>query len=175
METRGRKTKLTDDMIEAIYTALKNRMSWNQIASIVGVDPKTLHNWRHRGSQEGRTKRGDKIYRAFVDTIQRAESELQEVVLFQASNTKSQRIFICFIQGETTRRIHIGETQELPHQRLSALQLNSPDTLKLLKGINAGRGDEAQLHQQFAKDRVHGEWFYPSQPLLKFIESLDGN
>ena len=42
METSGRKTKLTDDMIEAIYTGLKNRMSWNQIASIVGVDPKTL-------------------------------------------------------------------------------------------------------------------------------------
>ena len=46
METRGRKTKLTDDMIEAIYTALKNRMSWNQIAALVGVDPKTLRNWR---------------------------------------------------------------------------------------------------------------------------------
>ena len=167
---KGRKTKLTDDMIEPIYTGLKNRMSWNRIASIVGVDPRTLRNWRHRGEKE---KRG--LYRKFVDTIQRAESELQDVVLFQASNTKSQRIFICFIQGETKRLIHIGQTQNPPHQRLATFQSCSPDTLKLLKVIHATKGDEAQLHQQFAKDRVHGEWFYPSQPLLKFIESLDGN
>ena len=174
METRGRKTKLTEDLIEPIYTGLKNRMSWNQIASIVGVDPKTFRNWRHRGEKE---KRG--LYRKFVDTIERAESEvkegLREELLFQASNTKSQRIFICFIQGEITRRIHIGETQELPHQRLSALELNSPDTLKLLKVIHASKGDAAQLHQQFAENRLHGEWFSPSQRLVKFIESLDGN
>ena len=43
---KGRKTKLTDDMIKAIYTALKKRMSWNRIAALVGVDPRTLRNWR---------------------------------------------------------------------------------------------------------------------------------
>ena len=171
---KGRKTKLTDDMIEPIYTGLKNRMSWNRIASIVGVDPRTLRNWRHRGEKE---KRG--LYRKLVDTVQRAESEVRaeacETLRFESSCEKSQRIFICFIQGEITRLIHIGETQELPHQRLSALQLNSPDKLKLLKGIQATKGDAAQLHQEFAEDRKHGEWFYPSQRLVKFIESLDGN
>ena len=171
---KGRKTKLTDDMIEPIYTGLKNRMSWNQIASIVGVDPKTFRNWRHRGEKE---KRG--LYRKFVDTIARAESEVRaeacETLRFESSCEKSKQISICFIQGEMTRRIHIGETQNLPHQRLSALQLNSPDRLKLLKVIQASKGDAAQLHQQFAENRLHGEWFYPSQPLLKFIESLDEN
>ena len=96
------------------------------------------------------------------------------MVLFQASNTKSQRISICFIQGETTRRIHIGETQEL---RTNGCRFTIELTrhVETPKGINAGRGDAAQLHQQFAENRLHGEWFYPSQPLLKFIESLDEN
>ena len=172
---RGRKTKLTDDMIKAIYTALKKRMSWNQIASIVGVDPKTLHNWRHRGSQEGRTKRGDKIYRAFVDTIQRAESELQRWYFSKLLTRSLNESLSVLFKVRRSGLIHIGQTQNPPHQRLATFQSCSPDTLKLLKVIHATKGDAAQLHQQFAENRKHGEWFYPSQRLVKFIESLDGN
>jgi transposase-like protein len=73
---KGRKTKLTDEIVERICDLVKLRLSWNQIAAIVGIDPKTLRNWRDRGSQEGRTKRGDKIYREFVEQLNRAEAEM---------------------------------------------------------------------------------------------------
>ena len=33
---------------------------------------------------------------------------------------------------------------------------------------------EHQLHKRFAFNRVRGEWFYPSQRLLKLIENLEG-
>ena len=74
---RGRKTKLDEDMIERICELVKLQLSWNQIADVVGVDPKTLRNWRERGSQE-KPKRGDKIYREFVEKINRADAEVYE-------------------------------------------------------------------------------------------------
>ena len=77
---RGRKTKLDADMIERICELIKLQCSWSQIGYIVGVDPRTLRNWRERGGQE-KTKRGDKIYREFVEEINRAEAEMyQEAV-----------------------------------------------------------------------------------------------
>ena len=74
---RGRKTKLDADMIERICELIRLQMSWGQIGNIVGVDPKTLRNWRERGSQE-KPKRGDKIYREFVEEINRADAEMYE-------------------------------------------------------------------------------------------------
>ena len=73
----GRKTKLDDDMIDQICELVKLQLSWSQIASIVGIDPKTLRNWRERGSQETK-KRGDKIYRRLVDAVNRADAEMYE-------------------------------------------------------------------------------------------------
>ena len=73
----GRKTKLDEDMIDQICELVKLQLSWSQIASIVGIDPKTLRNWRERGSQETK-KRGDKIYRRLVDAVNRADAEMYE-------------------------------------------------------------------------------------------------
>ena len=123
-ERRGRKTKLTADIIKSIYAGIKNRLSWKQIGNIVGVDPKTLRNWRKRGETE---KRGP--YRKLVDTIARAESELQEVVRFESPKTKSDQRKICFIQGEVTGLIHISETRN-PHKKIECLRSNSPDAIE---------------------------------------------
>ena len=165
-ERRGRKTKLTADIIKSIYAGIKNRLSWKQIAYIVGIDPKTLRNWRERGAKE---KRG--LYRKLVDTIERAESELRVVVRFESPKTKSDQRKVCFIQGEITGLIHISETRN-PHKKIECLRSNSPDALKLLTMLDAGKGDEKQLHSLFTDERMHGEWFSPSKRLLKFIGSL---
>ena len=172
MKSSGRKTKLTAGIIKSVYTGIKKRKTWNQIAATLCIDPKTLRNWRERGENE---KTG--LYRKFVDTIERAESELRdearETLRFESSSAPSKQIFICFIQGELTRRIHIAETQQLPHEKLSALQLNSPDALELLNVIPATAGEAAQLHQHFAEERLHGQWFSESTRLLKFIDNID--
>ena len=86
----------------------------------------------------------------------------------------SKHLFIYFIQGEKTHLIKIGQTRNDPYKRLDALQSYSPDKLRLLKVIYAEADYEHQLHKRFASNRVHGEWFYPSQRLLKLIENLEG-
>ena len=165
----GRKTKLTDDIIDSIYVCIKHRMKKKQITETIGVDPKTLRNWIARGE-----KAKDGLFRKLVDTIQRAESELREESFLEHSDIKSQRIFLYFIQGEMTRLIKIGQTCHHPHQKLYEFQNASPDKLRLLKVAHAGKGYEKQLHLQFASNRAHGTWFYPSQELMEFIESLKG-
>ena len=165
-EQRGRKTKLTTDIIKSVYDGIKNRMSWNQIADRVGIDPRTLRKWREWGETG---KQG--LYRKLVDTIARAESELQEVLQFEPPKTKSEQRKICFIQGEITGLIHISETRD-PHKKFECLRSNSPDALKLVAIEDAGKGDVKQLHALFADERLHGKWFSPSKRLLKFIESL---
>ena len=68
---RGRKTKLTEEIIERICDLVKLRLSWNRIAYIVGIDPKTLRNWRERGEKE---KKG--LCRELVTRVHRAEAEM---------------------------------------------------------------------------------------------------
>lgn len=163
----GRKTKLTDNIIDSIYVCIKQRMKKKQITETIGVDPKTFRNWIARG-----VKANDGLFRKLVDTIQRAESELREESFLEHSDLKSQRIFLYFIQGEMTRLIKIGQTRNHPHQKLYEFQSASPDKLRLLKVAHAEKGYEKQLHLQFGPNRAHGTWFYPSQELLEFIESL---
>lgn len=73
---KGRKTKLTEDMIEEICGHVKLRSPWSHIAAMVNVDPKTLRNWRDRGMK---AKSG--IYRDFVKAVDRAEGELYSEVV----------------------------------------------------------------------------------------------
>ena len=67
---KGRRTKLTRKIIEATEHYVKHRLPQNQIAVLLGVDPKTFRNWRKRGFE---AESG--IYREFVDAIDRAEAE----------------------------------------------------------------------------------------------------
>ena len=77
---KGRKTKLDDTLIEQVCELIRLELSWTQIAATLGIHPATFRNWRERGSQE-KPKRGDKIYREFVEAVNRAETEMyQEAV-----------------------------------------------------------------------------------------------
>ena len=67
---RGRKTKLDETLIERICDLVKLRVSWNRIAYIIGIDPRTLRKWRERGEKQ---KRG--LCRELVDGVNRAEAE----------------------------------------------------------------------------------------------------
>ena len=82
-------------------------------------------------------------------------------------------LFIYFIQGEVTKLIKIGKTKRHPSSRLSQLQTGSPDKLKLLKSIRASEDDEEHLHEKFKDYRSHGEWYYPTPILLKYIDSIE--
>jgi hypothetical protein len=57
-----------------------------------------------------------------------------------------------------------------PQGRLDDLQKASPVKLKLIATIpNGGYALERRLHEMFADERLHGEWFRPSERLLTWI------
>ena len=76
---------------------------------------------------------------------------------------------VYFIQGEQTKLIKIGKADDVL-VRLRMLQCGSPDRLMVLK-VEAD-ASERIYHLQFARDRVHGEWFSPSADLMAFIDAV---
>jgi len=66
--------------------------------------------------------------------------------------------FVYFIGSVDAARVKIGHSAQ-PFARLSHLRASSPIPLQIL-GVLAGvDGLEAELHQTFSSERVHGEWF----------------
>jgi len=76
---------------------------------------------------------------------------------------------VYFIQAETDGLIKIG-TSEDPLLRMGAMQSGCPVILKLLGCIKAGRLAEREIHERFAEERRHFEWFEPSDRLVAFID-----
>lgn len=74
-----------------------------------------------------------------------------------------------FAQGTITKRIKIGFTAGSSLNRISQLQIGSPEQLVLLREIWASQLFEKHAHEVFAAHRVHGEWFEPHEDILNFI------
>lgn len=72
-----------------------------------------------------------------------------------------------FIRGERSGLVKIGKSNS-PRNRLATLATASAEPLTLL----AVGGDEAQYHERFASDRVHGEWFRSSPAMMALIAEL---
>lgn len=66
--------------------------------------------------------------------------------------------------------IKIGFTDNI-YARMIALQIGNHLPLKLLGCRPGNELDEENTHKQFAKDRLQGEWFYPSDELLDYIDA----
>lgn len=73
---------------------------------------------------------------------------------------------VYFIRQSKSGPIKIGVTSGDPRARLKALQTGSPETLHL---IGCMRGEERMVHDKFRAHMISGEWFRPTEDLLKFI------
>jgi hypothetical protein len=70
-------------------------------------------------------------------------------------------------RGETGPvKIGISAT---PEKRLAQLQPHSPLPLELVCAVAGGPGQELILHNMFAADRLHGEWFSHTAELGRVI------
>ncbi|WP_085908310.1 GIY-YIG nuclease family protein [Kiloniella majae] len=76
---------------------------------------------------------------------------------------------VYFISPVNGGPIRIGRTKALDN-RLNSLMNMSPIELELIGSIDGGEYVEYWLHEFFAKDRLHSEWFKPSKKLLEFAE-----
>ena len=82
---------------------------------------------------------------------------------------------IYFIQMGDDGPIKIGTTKNHINGRLRALQSASPYKLNLLflfKNYPKSYITEGSIHKKFKKNRLEGEWFYPSKEVLDYIEFL---
>lgn len=85
---------------------------------------------------------------------------------------RSKREWVYFVQScHGDPIVKIGRTYELGW-RLVMLQTMSPVPLKLVGAVNCPRGAEYLFHKAFAADRLHGEWFAPSERLTTMIAAL---
>lgn len=68
---------------------------------------------------------------------------------------------VYFVQAVNGGLVKIGVSND-PAGRLASLQCGCPLALRIVKTIDGvARTREAEIHQQFAAYRVHGEWFDP--------------
>lgn len=82
--------------------------------------------------------------------------------------------YVYFIEAEESGLIKIGRAAN-PIRRLAAMQTGSAEPLRLARTIRTDDDKhlERELHRRFAADRVRGEWFDPSDDLLKFAWVVD--
>ena len=78
---------------------------------------------------------------------------------------------VYFLAAPIVGLVKIVSTLKL-EARLHALRVNSPVPLELLATMAGGIGLENDLHDHFASDRAHGEWFRLSERLRSFIEAV---
>jgi len=86
----------------------------------------------------------------------------------------SKQVYFIGCKAFTIGAIKIG-VSENPSQRLETLQRHSPIELQILAVKNGEFGEEYRLHEQFAKDRLWGEWFARSPELMSLIKELKEN
>lgn len=76
---------------------------------------------------------------------------------------------IYYIGCAETQRVKIGFTTRSLSKRLRALQTGSPTKLGVLAWHKGTMEDEQRLHERFADERLHGEWFDMSGRLLEHL------
>ncbi len=66
------------------------------------------------------------------------------------------------------KHIKLGVAKN-PFKRIKQLSTGSSEKLILLGYFNGGFTKEKELHKQYKKVRENGEWFYPTEDLISFL------
>lgn len=104
-----------------------------------------------------------------IETVQPGYLEEIRLGIEERANRPTLTAGVYFIRsGEAVK---IGMSKDVPG-RFRALRTMSPLPLELLGVIPGGRDEEAQLHRQWAGQRLHGEWFKATPELIGHIAGL---
>lgn len=76
--------------------------------------------------------------------------------------------WIYFVQANCGGPIKIGWTQDID-RRVRDMQAVNPFKLLVVGKFRGKLCDERRLHDEFASERLHGEWFEPTDALLTRI------
>lgn len=84
--------------------------------------------------------------------------------------TRTRSVY--FVQAVDGGPIKIGAAFDVA-RRVDGLQVGSPQALHVLAVLpGVGTAFEAELHAQFAAERLQGEWFRPSARLRSYIATI---
>ena len=75
---------------------------------------------------------------------------------------------IYFVMGDMSGLVKIGIANDLP-SRLSQMRTGSGEPLSLLGWCAGNREYEKYLHDKFRSIRLHGEWHWPHEGLLRYV------
>jgi hypothetical protein len=81
---------------------------------------------------------------------------------------KKGAALLYFIQDGNDGPIKIGWTTNV-RERISRLQMGNPRPLRVVAVILGGEEEESRWHNDYADQRLRGEWFAPSECLLARI------
>jgi len=118
-------------------------------------------------SHERRARRDEEVERR-RDIIR--QDPLSADMLPLHDRTKGAEVFVYFIQRGADGPVKIGYSKN-PKGRLSSLQVGFPEPLTLLGVIPGGKPMEEELHRQFGRARIKGEWFTPIAPLMDYVKA----
>lgn len=131
-----KETPLTEELIDQICVARRARVSWEEIANLIGFTPRTLLKWRKRGKEEyesgKRSKRG-RIYRLLHTRLMKVRAE-QKIKFHKVVEEAATEIFteitkkvIKDADGKT--RIEQIQKNKRPDAKLAMrwLEVNYPD------------------------------------------------
>lgn len=127
------------------------------LAQVLGLRESQISGWRHKEFPQYVVKILDKVL-----------PELQDEALSYEERFRNKPC-VYFVKSQETGRIKIGFTKNLK-KRLSKMQTDSAETLKVLFAFESLPVDEKTLHAALSDDRHHGEWFELTAELLEYIE-----
>jgi hypothetical protein len=85
---------------------------------------------------------------------------------------KYEDAVVYFAQKGEDGPIKIGITTSV-YSRMNLLRTHSESPIAILAVVAGGREKEIEISKQFATEKMNGEWYLPSEKLLKYISLLD--
>lgn len=125
----------------------------------------------HRLAEELRAANSDLLkFAREADELQFLIAELDEPSRGGPSGDRRPDGFVYLISGRDA--LKIGFSERHPREsRLHELQVASPDALRLAGLILGNAERERQLHRQFARYRIRGEWFANNSEILEYFRT----
>jgi hypothetical protein len=101
------------------------------------------------------------------------EEKLNATMIDTSLPESDQIGFVYFIRerGREDGPIKIGHTQRSPDARLRDIVTMSPVELEVAAWARGSVWHERALHQRFAADRLHGEWFRATPAIRELIDA----
>ncbi len=112
-------------------------------------------------------------YQGVTERLQNPEEYMRIFGKGRPPSVHDMKVYL--IRCKLSGRVKIGIATK-PVARLHNLQLMSPTELELICSCKGGRTYEREIHERFAAQRLHGEWFNLTREQVRSIaEEMNGH